>query len=226
MRVARVFFLLCVAAFGSVQLASAVLVTHSDRTAWNVAVGGGPDYTVDFNAIATDVSYNDPDTFDAGPFTLGSIGTDVRVPEPLNYVDASPFRVNTFSIDGSTVASSRLGANSTAITISFDEPISAFGGDFARISDSTPVTLTLNRVGGGTDDVMIPSIGATPEFFGVVGNPAAAYSSLSFTNSGVDEFWLMDNLSAVVAVPEPSQLLLLGAVVALTFSSRRKPRCG
>lgn len=222
MRLTKVFALMCVATFGSVQIASAVLVTHSDRTAWNAAVGGGPDYTVDFNAIASDISYNDPDSYDAGPFTLSSTGTDVRVPEPLNYVDASPFRVNTFSIDGSTMASSRLGANSTAITITFDEPISAFGGDFARISDSTPVTLTLNRVGGGTDDVMIPSIGATPEFFGVVSDPTAAYSSLSFTNNGVDEFWLMDNLSAVVAVPEPSQVLVLSMIAAGCIARRAR----
>lgn len=203
--------------------AQAVLAEYSVRGDWNTATGG-PDFLVDFNTVTTDASYNDPDTYDAGPFVLGSFGADNRTPDPLNYVDAAPFRVSTFTIDGSTLLSSRLGSDSTKITIVFDKPITAFGADFARTTHTPSLTLTLNRVGSGNDTVTIPSIGATAAFFGV-SDPAVAYKSLSIKNDGVtDAFFLMDNLSGVVAVPEPSAFLLFGVVSLGVWCRTRQSR--
>ena len=200
----------------------AVLSTYSDRSTWETAIGGAADYTVDFNSVTVDTSYNDPATFDAGPFTLSSIGADMRAGTPLNLIDVSEFLIpSTPPIDGTPDAVSRLNDDTTEVIIDFDRPISAFGGDFASISDNVPVVITLHRTSGGTDTVNVPNISTTAEFFGFASDPAVAYSKLSLGNSGVDEFWRMDNLSAVTAVPEPAALMLLGAVSSALLVKQR-----
>ena len=202
------------------QTSYAVLATHSSRTSWEAALTGGSDYTVNFNSVAADSSYDGASVFDAGPFTLATVGDDVPSPFPFNLIDVTPFYTPGV-LNGTPAARNRIGAGASAVTIGFDEPVHAFGGDFKSISG---VTLTLSLLGGGTESLSIPAIGTTPSFFGFVSDPTSQYTSLSFTNDGMDEFWVMDDLSAAQAVPEPSAFLF-GSLVC-TFLGLRSARRG
>src|SRR5687767_13431067 len=75
-----------VVAFGAAaQTAQAVVTTYSDRTAWNTAVGGSPDFLVDFSGFGSDTSFHTVPV-DTGPFLLVQVGSGtVR-----NFIDAPP----------------------------------------------------------------------------------------------------------------------------------------
>jgi hypothetical protein len=189
------------------QMAVGSITVFSDRTLWEGALVGGSSYTVGFDGVADGTSYNDPLTFDAGPFTMSSTGADIT---PHNFI-------------GGTMARSRLGENTTAVTLDFDVTISAFGADFTGISDSgLAVVLDLTRFGGGTDTIPIPLIGQTSGFFGFTSTPQTRYESISFRKLDANQdFWLMDDLSAKTYVPEPTSFFVFAGLTAYCVCRRR-----
>jgi hypothetical protein len=124
-----------------------------------------------------------------------------------------------------------LGGGANAFTLTFSQPVSAFGFYGIDIGDfNGQVTLTtaggLNQVFNVGNSTGI--LGGSVLFWGVI-DPNATFTSVSFgnTGSGTDVFGFDDftvGTPQQVRVPEPASFLLLGAGLAMAGLRRRFSR--
>lgn len=196
--------LLFVASIAGVQPAEAAVTFYSNLASWQLSANTTT--VLDLNSLAPVngfVSYGSPGSVDLGPLTLGSTG-------PLFAQNN-----NLWGTGGYLSAQQLTGAT---VTLSFDNPVTAFAFDYAAGSSLTiSVSSQSTTLPGGTYPPFIMS------FFGVTAD--APFSSASFTMSGSGTD--LDNLrlGSIAAVPEPATwaMMILGFCVIGGALRRRRP---
>ena len=213
--------LCCALAFAAPSSASTV--TYTTLGDWLTATGGST-WTVDFEGFSTDTQFRTA-SVDAGPFSLQQEGVDQDF---RNFIDVPPLDSGFSADEGSATAGASMFTNSdglTTVLMSFDNPVSAWGGEFfmgtlverldiALYSPDNVLLDTLN-VPDGND---LPG-GA---FFGFTSsNPVGSirFQSRTLVAGLAGEGFTLDNVHGVSAtnpapVPEPASLTLLGLGLA------------
>ena len=206
---------------GVVQQSSAALITYTDRSAWELALGGTGIQTENFNSFSYTV-------FDPGTYTLGALGLEVTN-DPTDYITKNTVQSGgTDDIDGSKyfrgVARQTIGP-----TLTFNNPVYGFGGDWTGVDGQGQLTV---NIGGETFD--LPQIIGDEGFFGVLSDTTFDEAALRAKATTVAEYFGLDNvvfsenspsfLSG--SVPEPSSLAIfgLGACLAGLRCGRRRNR--
>jgi hypothetical protein len=202
--------------------ASAAVISYSDRTAWNTAVG--PTTTETFNGIAADISFISPASATVGIMTFsGGAGVNGDVTQK---VDASPFAFGGFYSNGTTYVLGDILENT--LRIDFSGGVAAWGGDFIGIADDGRAA----RIDVfDAADVLLGSItvptaaGAqNARFIGFELTAGGLADHLVFVHTaGGNDVFGIDNVGLPQAVSEPGTVALLGlALAGLGFSRRRK----
>jgi hypothetical protein len=185
---------------------------------------GAASWTQDFESFVADASFETSPVV-AGHLTLQQSGSG----NFRNLVDVLPLSL-TGEGDTTNNASMFTDFGVTAVSMTFDASLRAWGGDFFSI-DAEGVTLVLNLSGGGTLSIDVPQGSAgTGAFFGWRTTAGEAVSSITFqsrtNNVAGGEGFPLDNIAAVsAAVPEPGSGLLSGAALLLSgvyFTMRRR----
>jgi len=204
---------------GSWNTAEAALIfSHTDRSAWEAAAGGAPDFTEDFNAIPGGLLIPVSPPIVVGTLTIeGASKPATSIPSLAN----SP--LGDQSVDGSLYILVRVGAASEydeSITFTFDTPISAFGFDLNSnpLPVGDPINFATNGSGGGT--FALPATDITTEFRGFVFD--TPFTSFTLTSSEIQPTWGLDNLVAF-SIPEPATLGLMGLGALGMTARRRRP---
>lgn len=204
--------------------ARALILTFTDRAAWEAAVGTFSEQT--FDSFSSDQSFNNGATVDVGAFSLTGFGDAAgQPPGVFNFIDATPFDSSLPSINRTTDLAVRVVDENfvfppfppgpVGFDIVFDLSQRAWGADFGPIGSSLRVNADGTEIG----------LGSEAGFFGFVDTAG------SFTTIRIDtppDFGgaqsTMDNF--VYAVPEPAAptLLALGAAAVLAQWRRRRQR--
>ena len=206
--------------FFSIQANSAP-VSFTDRSVWNTAIGGSTDWFVDFNGFTSDSSSFTTSPLDLGPFSLS--GTSLS--SCCNIIDVPPYSGAVSSNSFTTPAASLDvgGANNDTVSLLLDNPVTAFGAEFA--SGGFNLFMQLDFVDGNSSSLLIPY----PNSEGFLGftSSVAVQSILFFNTSGGGDVFVMDDVEAVSftsipAVPIPAAAWLFGtALIGLVGFSRR-----
>ena len=206
---------LVVVAAAWANVASATIITYTDRTLWTNAMPS-VDYTVDFESFVADTSFALV-PLDVGPFTLSTIGTAVP---GTNLVDVSPFTCCVVPASFGNVAVDIFVDVGLMAEIVFDTPVQGFFADFFAAGNTFQLTLTL--ADGSSTMIQVPGPGNSLEPFGFI-STSNAIMSIEFSNTLNDGFFV-DNISAgnAVSVPEPGTLALLGIGLAGMGLMRRR----
>jgi hypothetical protein len=206
-RLVRVSFLASLLAGLLVGLASSAssssVVSFSARSSWDAAVGGAPDFLIDFEDFSSDAVFG-LSAVDAGPFSLTQTA---GIPNLFNRVDVPPF----FAVigagnspNGSTFAQSVIGnsaiVGNNKVQITFDEPQIAFGADFRNNPDQVPNDFALNQLVLNSASGPTTTNISTPDgFFGFIASES--FSSITFqldpSHPEVNTSFGMDNVVAV-----------------------------
>lgn len=228
MRITVCCILFCIAIAAVTTPLEAAIVQYDDRAAWTAAVGM-PTYAEDFEAFLVDTSFRMAD----GPLALNGMSIYEIGPVSeldVNFVDVAPFLYG--SVNGTTSAEVGVDADSdpaleTRVDITFDLPVSAWGADFARAKgeDELAVDVYLN---GATllGSLLISS--DDPVFLGFAANAGEAVEFVRLRGAlpagpGTREGFSMDNV-AIVAVPEPATMALLGTAACCLGGYVRRRR--
>jgi len=199
------------------------LVTYSSLATFLGDVGAAT-WTQDFEGFGADTSFQSGPLV-AGHLTLQQVGTGTF----RNFVDVLPLQ---FTTEGATtnIASMFTDFGFTTVSMGFDAGLGAWGGDFFSV-DAEGVTLVLNLVGGGTLTVDVPNTGfGSSAFFGFRTTAGEIVSGITFRsrtndgNQGSGEGFPLDNIAAVVAVPEQGAGILTASALLLCAAFRRKFR--
>ena len=207
---------------------SASTVTYTTLGDWLAATGGST-WTVDFEGFATDTQFRTT-SVDAGPFSLQQDGVDTDF---RNLVAVPPLNPFWAADEGPTTASASMYTNfdgPTTVVMSFDSPVSAWGGEFfmgtlverldiALYSPANVLLETLN-VPDGND---LPG-GA---FFGFTSsNPVGSirFQSRTLVDGEGGEGFTLDDVQGAAPVPEPASLTLLGLGLAGMGARRWRQR--
>ena len=204
---------LVVVAAAWANVASATIITYTDRTLWTNAMPS-VDYTVDFESFVADTSFALV-PLDVGPFTLSTIGT---AEVGRNIVDVFPFKF--FGVPesfGNVAVDIKVNVDLSA-KIGFDTAVQGFFADFLFAGNTSLLTLTLAN--GVTTMIQVPGLGLDMEPFGFI-STGDAIMSIELSNTVNDGFYI-DNISAGFAVPEPGTLALLGIGLAGMGLMRRR----
>lgn len=200
------------------------VVTYTDRTTWSAA--GTVTFTEDFEGYTSDVSFA-TSAVDVGPFSLSTIGTAVA---GRNLIDRTPWVIGgaPTSLFGNTlvevfVNDTHAAFPVTSTEITFDTAVKGFFADFWAAGNTSPLTLTLSLLAGGTTDVFVPGPGFGQESFGFWSTEAI--TSIIFSNT-VNDGFSMDNISAgqasAPAVPVPAAIWLFGSALIGFFGFMRR----
>ncbi|NES04638.1 MAG: PEP-CTERM sorting domain-containing protein [Okeania sp. SIO2F4] len=185
---------------------AANFTTFTDRADWEAAVGSFSEE--DFNDFTTEVSF-EQSSLDVGDFTLVGLGSRSF---GRNFIDVPPAQFSVFNIDG-TPNVNALAFFSDATRLDFDSPITAFGADFAAISNGFFTTEFVI----GSDAIDIPD---TPlGFFGFVSD--MSFSEILFQGTG-DGFSFDNVVYGQVSTPEPASILGLLAFGAIGGSMLKR----
>jgi len=206
---------LVVVAAAWANVASATIITYTDRTLWTNAMPS-VDYTVDFEGFGVDTSFALV-PLDVGPFTLSTIGTALP---GRNIVDVAPFLFLGVPVSFGNAAVTIFVDDGDGLTakIVFDTAVQGFFADFLFAGNTSELTLTLAN--GDTTMIQVPGPGDSLEPFGFI-STGGAIMSIEFSNTVNDGFYI-DNISAGFAVPEPGTLALLGIGLAGMGLMRRR----
>jgi len=152
-----------------VNVQASVITTFSDRTNWNIAVGGSPDFFVDFEDLPVDA------IFGVAPVDVGSfsLAQSAGIPNLFDRIDVPPYFAAIAPLNspnGTTFAMVVISRdpNRTEAEITFDEPMLAFGADFksgAPDSVNFPQNQLVLHTASG---LIITSIDTTNGFFGFI----------------------------------------------------------
>lgn len=193
--------------------ANAQVITRYDFRA-DFAAAAGPLLGENFNGVGADTSFStNPISF--GVFTIA--GSGGGQPIDRNLIDVQP-QNTTFTIDNSTYALVQINDDSQ-VTLTFANPITAFGADFTGFGDSEDTSV---RIGSTT--LASPFNGRT--FVGYVSD--TPFTTFTFFNPTLPDNFGMDNLafSASAAAPEPGAWALMisgfGVIGASMRIRRRK----
>ena len=209
--------------------AGAVILTFTDRAAWEAAVGAFTEES--FDAFVADQSFNDGLVVDVGDFMLKGLGDATLDGVVYNHIDAAPFDDERPSPNGTTDLSVRVADEDfdlppnppgpIGFDVLFDLPQGAWGADFG-------ITGTEFRV--NADGVEI-GLGLANSFFGFV-DTAGTFTTLKIdtplgangANTTLDNFVY----GTPAPVPGPATLTLLvlgGGLAQRAAGSRRKSHC-
>ncbi len=118
-------------------------VTFTNQASYLAAIGGSADITENFNSFTNDTSFQNG-TLDVGPLSLTSSGTKHN---RLNKIDVGPGSnfefYNTTNTDETPHAGIYLdsrGDTVTFATLTFDNPITAFGASFGEVDSNTLIS--------------------------------------------------------------------------------------
>jgi len=193
---------------------AAQVMTFTDRSAWETAVGGS--FTLeDFNSTATgDIA--DGATVDTGLLQITRDGSPNGADGDLAISPGSVFG----NIDGTNFLDGETGA-APHETVNFGfngQSVFAFGADFASPFSGDGIEIV-----AGDDRYSLDVIGSGTGFFGIVDMGGASLGAISIDGTLDDntfqELWQADNVS--YAVPAPAGLAVLG-LGGLVASRRRR----
>jgi hypothetical protein len=198
-------------------LSAAVLEVFTERALFDAAVG--PTLAEDFNTFDSDTPFH-TSAVDVGPFTLSMTGSPLT-DGTRNKIDVPPLEEPVMNVDNTTVAQA-LTTDGTTFLITFKNPISAFGADFAALNEDIDRT----RIIIGTD-VLAPPVtgGNTVGFYGF--RTDSPFTTLEFVTSSLVrplDGYSLDNV-AFSPIPIPGALWLFGSgLLGLIALSKGKKR--
>jgi hypothetical protein len=150
---------------------------------------------------------------DVGDFSFSVSGVRDDYVTSRNYIDQPPIQFSSMNVDGSAIANMSV-RDGTEITLSFENPISAFGADF-RLFDDTIIVAD-----GASLQILTETI--DDEFFGFISD--STFNEVVFRGIGTDG-WGIDNVTYSfenVAVSEPSVLaLIVAGILGIGIARRR-----
>ncbi|MCJ8318038.1 MAG: PEP-CTERM sorting domain-containing protein [Colwellia sp.] len=188
-----------------INIANAGLITFSDRTAFELALGTSQ--TEDFDSFVADTSFH-PSSIDLDDFSIVVTGNDVRA--NYNIIDAPALVSSESDVNGS--AHMRVFTNiNKDLLFTFDYPTFGFGVDIASLNDGNRTRILID----GVDAILAINPG---DFFGVISTEA--FTSVTFQGI-INDVYGIDNVTySGVQVPEPSTLAIF-ALGMIGLVSRR-----
>ena len=198
------------------QVSAAVVEVFTERALFDAAVG--PTLAEDFNTFESDTPFH-TSAVDVGPFTLSMTGSPLT-DGTRNKIDVPPLEEPVMNVDNTTVAQA-LTTDGTTFLITFEDPITAFGADFAALNEDVDRT---QIIVDGTDILALPvTAGNTVGFFGF--QTDSPFTTLEFVTSSLErplDGYSLDNV-AFSPIPIPGALWLFGSgLLGLIALSRTK----
>lgn len=193
---------------------AASFVKYSDRTTFNAA--SGPTRLETFNSITSDIDLATARDF--GGFTL----QNERVgPYGSSLVDAAPFTSGGASPNGTTYVQSAVynftSGQYSSLVITFEEAITAFGGNFSSGSGNQLEMLVDGELLNG-------GVATAGGFFGFTSDKAFSRIELR-ARPGSGYIYTLDDLTfSTTAVPEPASWAMMMGGFALIGSTMRRRR--
>lgn len=209
-----------VAALALINTGSALAATitpYSSLATWQAAAT--TDWSVDFNGLfAVDTSFGAV-AVDVGPFSLQQVGANNEITR--NRIEVTPYLFPLESNGTDYAAILTDGDLPRSVLMTFDSPLTAWGGEFRGALTSELTDLKLYFQAGGTTILQLPADG----FFGFTSDMLISSIGFQSRNSSGDivgEGYGIDNIVGGQAVPEPTTLFLLGGGLAAAAYRRRR----
>lgn len=205
--------------------ADAAITTYTNRSLWEAAVataGLNLSITENFDTLVGQNFQN------GNTLNISSVGLSFTHSHPSTDLDDNIVENGSGSQNLNGTAYARIDDYDSATPTVFENlliqttvsNISAFGFDYAGYGSSTEtLTSNLGVIEPSGLTVAAPNVSL---FFGFIDtDPSNVYTS--FSSTGTDGAWGIDNLATATSIPEPSSFLLMSlSACGLLFSRSRK----